>query len=478
MRIFKRTSFFYFSLQRFKFSQKLFSFLFLSFISSITFAQEAEDYTSIRPKLPVISIAPGVFHFKGDIGYTKMNEPMLGRSGVQVEVQFQTKSRFSVAAILLSGQVSGEEQSRNGALNFRSSIVAEGIIFRYDFINQRKPDQILVPYVTCGIEYMFFRAYSDLKDRNGISYHYWDDGSIRNLAQSDTGASGAIKLHRDYSYETDLRDANLDGLGKYRQGAWAFPLGAGFRFNISQAVSLHFSSVVHLVTSDLIDGVTEEGEGVRMGNSKNDKLIFSSVSFRYNLASERKKNSKNTYHPDKMEVRDVDFIALDNEDADKDGIPDIQDDSSATPASKEVDSKGKPIDKDNDGIPDYRDLELNSAVNAVVTVDGVTITEEMIELKFQKDSLAAIPALIEYIQSYDRLLERNPEYAKQEVLKLNQQKSSRSFVPEIYRRLDTDQNEYISPGEISIAIDEYMAGKSRYSVQEFYNLIDFFFLQK
>lgn len=450
----------------------------LSIFSARLYAQDNEIKSKLKSRLPVISVAPGIFNFIGDIGNNKANGPFLSKTGFQLELQHHTESRFSFAAILLSGQVFGEEQDRSRALNFKSSIVAQGIMFRYDFINRKRSDQVLIPYLTIGMEYVFFHSFADLKDSEGNLYHYWADGSIRNVAQSDTAAYRAVKLRRDYTYETDLRDANLDGIDKYNESSWAFPIGAGVRFVISPKISMHFSSVLHMVNSDMLDGLSEKGEGARKGNPKNDKFLYSSVSFRFDLAAERSTNSKNGFRPSMSELQGIDFNALANEDADNDGIPDIKDDSSATPASNEVDSKGRPLDKDNDGIPDYRDLELNSAVNAVVTVDGVTITEEMIEAKFQKDSLAALPALVEYIQSYDRLIQRNPGFEKEEIEKIKDANPNRSKIPSMYQRLDIDGNEYISPMEISKAIEEYMAGKSVYSMTEFYNLIDFFFLQR
>ena len=457
---------------------KLITLLFLGLISSNTTAQESTKENGLRNKLPIVSIAPGVFHFLGDIGYSKLNQPFLSKPGFQIELQLQTKSRLSFAAFLLSGKVFGEETDRNKSLNFKASLVTEGIMLRYDLLNRKRSDQTLVPYVTVGIEYVIFHTFADLKDASGQTYQYWSDGTVRDIAQSDTAAYRAIKLHRDYTYETDMRDANLDGFGKYNQSALSFPVGAGVRFIISPRVSMHLSSVWHLVGSDLIDGVSKAGSGERKGNSKNDKIIFSSVALRYDLSSNPGSRTKKGYRPDKAEVRDIDFNALANEDADMDGIPDIKDDSSATPASKEVDKFGKPLDKDDDGIPDYRDLELNSAPNAVVTVDGVTITEEMIEDKFRTDSLAAIPALVEYIQSYDRLIQRKPGLEQEQLDKLNEEKPFRDKIPALYRALDVDGNEYISPKEISNAIDDYMEGKSSYTIPEFYNLIDFFFMQK
>ncbi len=446
--------------------------------STIVNASEPGKENQARGGLPTLSLAPGMFKFIGDIGYSKANEPLLGKSGFQIELQFKIKAGFSVSGILLSGQLEGDERNRIGALNFRTTLVAEGLMFRYEFINRKQSSQVLVPYLSAGIEYIFFKTYSDLFDANGIQYHYWSDGSIRNLAQTDTGSGSAIRLFRDHTFETNIRDANPDGLGKYHQSSWAIPVGAGVRFVISPRVSMQLGSVLHLANTDLLDGISDKGSGQRKGDPSNDKFLFTSAAFRYDFSVAGSGHGGRRKKLRKADLSGVDFNALLTEDADKDGIPDVKDDSSATPSSIQVDASGKPIDKDNDGIPDYRDLELNSAPDAVVTVDGVTITEEMIEEKFIRDSLAAIPALVEYIQSYDRLTERNPLFEKAQLEKLNASKPQRARVPELYRRLDTDENEYISPKEISMAIDEYLSGKSAYSIPEFYNLIDFFFLQK
>ena len=455
-----------------------FTCLLFSF-TSFSQAQAQEDSTIEKvTHLPVISVGQGVMNFNGDIGYTHLNQPFTARSGFQLEVQHHTSSRFSIAAFILSGRIFGEEKSLLRTLNFRSSIVAEGLMFRFDFSSKNNPRQVLIPYITAGVEYLFYHAKADLKDENGNTYHYWNDGSIRNIAEDDTGAVNAVKIHRDYNYETDIRDANIDGLGKYRQGAWAFPIGAGARFRISSRCSMHFSSVVHLINSDLVEGVSSKSVGDRKGDSKNDKIVYSSVSFRYDLSAPRDVESRKKSKVRKEDVEHIDFNALASEDADHDGIPDVRDDSSATPQNNKVRDNGKPVDADDDGIPDYRDKEPNSPKDAVVNTDGMTITEEMIEQKFRQDSLAALPALIEYVQSYDRLTQRNPNIAIRDAVRPNGLPADFSIIPSLYRRLDRDLNGIISPKEISLAIDEYLAGNSPYSVPEFYNLIDFFFTQR
>ncbi|HRH65080.1 MAG TPA: hypothetical protein PLU53_02160 [Bacteroidia bacterium] len=448
-------------------------------LSLLSTAQSESDSTEDKiSRLPVLSIGQGVLNFIGDIGYSRLNQPFTARSGFQLEIQQHTKSRFSIAAFILSGRIFGEEKSLLRTLNFRSSMVAEGLLLRFDFSSSHNPRQVLIPYLTAGIEYVFFHAKADMKDANGTTYHYWNDGSIRDIDENDTGAYRAVKIHRDYTYETDLRDANADGFGKYRQGSWAFPVGAGARFKISSRCSMHFSSVLHLINSDLVEAVTSESAGTRQGNNRDDRVLYSSVSFRYDLSAPRDVQKKNKVKIRKEDVEHIDFNQLANEDADHDGIPDVRDDSSATPQNNKVRDNGKPLDTDEDGIPDYRDKEPNSAKDAVVNTDGMTITEEMIEQKFREDSLAALPALIEYIQSYDRLTQRNPNIEKRDAARPNGLPADISIIPSLYRRLDRDLNGIISPKEISIAIDEYIEGRSQYTVPEFYNLIDFFFSQR
>ena len=458
----------------------IFLFCFCSLHQEVRAQNEADSSVEKVNRLPVISLGQGVLNFIGDVGYTHLNQPFTARSGFQLEVQHHSSNRFSIAAFILSGRILGEEKSLQRTLNFNSSMVSEGVMFRYDLILRNINRQVIIPYVTAGVEYVFFHAKADMKDANGNTYHYWNDGSIRDVDENDTAAYRAVKLHRDYSYETDLRDANIDGFGKYRQSSWAFPVGAGFRFKISGRCSMHFSSVVHFIQSDLVEGITTESSGSRQGNAKNDKVVYTSVSFRYDLSAARDTPRKNKHKTTvrKEDVENIDFNALAVEDADHDGVPDVQDDSSATPMNNTVKDNGKPLDTDDDGIPNYRDKEPNSAKDAVVNTDGETITEEMIEKKFREDSLAALPALIEYIQSYDRLTQRNPNIEKRDGVRPNGMPADVSIIPSLYRRLDRDLNGIISPKEISFAIDDYLAGKSPYSVQEFYNLIDFFFTQR
>ncbi len=462
-------------------SSSLFRLSLLLLLSFIVLPFEArpeekkKEESGLKSKLPTFGAGGGFLYFMGDIGYKQYNEPLTSSSAFQLELQHKSNSRTSISAFILSGNVFGEEKSRSRTLNFRSSIVSQGLMVRYDFLNEKKPGQILIPFITGGLEYMFFRAKADHKDAAGNTYYYWDDGSIRSLDQNDPNAQTAVTLYRDYKYETDLRQANIDGFGNYREGSLAMPVGGGLRLKISPKVSLQLSTVMHYVYTDMIDAISENSTGTRAGDSKNDRLLYSSASLRYDFSA--RKTDGNKYKFTAEDLRNVDFSSIDMEDSDKDGVIDLLDVSPDTPKGVKVDAQGRPLDSDNDGIPDYKDKEPNSAKNAVVNQEGVTITEQMIEEKFRRDSLAAMPAVIEYIDSYERLVKRNPDFEKEQKLQSKSLNNSNKAIPVRFSTIDTDKNGHISPPEIGIAIDQFMAGKSTYTVSEFYNLIDFFFNQ-
>lgn len=405
---------------------------------------------------------------------TQLNQPLQAKSGYHLEVQFLQKNNFALSAFVLSGVIAAD--NRQG-LNFKSTVFTEGLMLRYDFINKKNEDQVLIPYLTAGVEYILFRSKSDLKDGGYRNYNYWSDGTIRTQEENGPLSSAAQVVGRDYRYETSLRDANLDGTGSYRESGFGFPVGIGTRFKLSDKSSLNLGSVYHFTTTDQIDGVTASGKGNRKGNERNDAFLFTSIGFRYDFGG-----SSSTQTSDRrlnIDVTNVNFDALTNEDADGDGIPDIRDDSSGTPLYNKVDEKGRPIDQDDDGIPDYRDQEKNSARYAVVNEDGITITEAMIEEKLRKDSLAALPSVIEYLKAYDKLTERKPEAAKQweKEAKKETDGKAKLIIPTAYEPLDTDKNGVLTPKEISVAIDDYLNKKSKYTVQQFFDLIDFFFQQ-
>ena len=92
---------------------------------------------------------------------------------------------------------------------------------------------------------------------------------------------------RDWVYETDLRDADLYGLGSYSQFSFAIPIDAGIDFNVSPRLKFRLGTSFHLTFTDLIDNVSSEGAGI-VGNKPNDHFMFSYVSLHLDLFSEPK----------------------------------------------------------------------------------------------------------------------------------------------------------------------------------------------
>ncbi len=450
----------------------------LMLISAKSFSIDRDTTSaSASSKLPVISFAQGMMYFLGDVGYSHLNEPVTSKSGLQLELQKHTNTRLSISLFILGGKVAGEKKLDVGQVDFESGIVAEGLQLRYDFTSRKRPNQFLTPYLSVGIEYMVFHARGDLKDANGNYYHYWKDGTIRSVAENDTGAASATIVHRDYNYETDLRDANLDGFGKYRQSTVGFPIGVGVKFRISNRVAMHFGANYHITSTDLIDNINSESKGSRQGNGAKDKIIFAFVSLRYDISGAREVPRKIKMKQNQADFKNVDFAALGSEDADHDGIPDVIDAVVDTASKGKTDANGKPTDTDNDGIPDYRDKEPNSAKDALVNEEGVTITEDMIEAKWKQDSLSALPAIVEYLHHADNSSGANSSDEKFiNVLNADGKKTGKE-IPYAFRSLDVDGNNQISAREIATAIDLYLDGKSNFTVPQFYELIDFFFSQ-
>ncbi len=165
-------------------------------------------------------------------------------------------------------------------------------------------------------------------------------------------------------------------------------------------------------------------------------------------------------------LSDVDFATLDLEDEDGDGIVDLWDECPGSPLNVKVNSKGCPVDSDNDGIPDYRDDEPNSAKGAMVNLRGVTYTEE--ELIAKAESPKAV--------SVDKLCDHFPSLCPDEK-KVKKFKRSYEEMPAKFKFVDLNNDNYISIEEINIAIDKFFDMQTNLTIEDIYELNDYFFDQ-
>lgn len=327
--------------------------------------------TNISKYRPKISLGGGRLSYHGDLYKRHVQKPAFGRPAADIGISQRLTRYLQLDFCATFGQLGADERGMNNRNeNFRSDIRAGGIRLLYDFGNFI-PDQYGVrPYVSLGVTGFEFLSKTDLRDKDGNLYHYWDDGSIRNMAQGTPGSQDAKFLRRDYTYESDIRELNRDGFGKYRETAWAFPLGLGFQMKISNRADLRFNYQYFISTTDYIDGITNKSVGDRVGNKRRDNFAYTSVSLQYDLVyRKRLKSPGDTLNKSQ-------WLAIENGDEDEDGVPDLKDNCLGTPAGAKVDAKGCPLDEDNDGIPNYRDDELNTPPGSPVDARGVAQSDE------------------------------------------------------------------------------------------------------
>ncbi|MCB9186356.1 MAG: autotransporter outer membrane beta-barrel domain-containing protein [Flavobacteriales bacterium] len=338
---------------------------------------------------PRVGIGAGVFTFFGDVNDNNYQHIFTSTYGVEVRGSANLSRYFDLDLNAVYGnitvnergkEIGGFDEKRN--LNFKSEMFIGTIGVSYNFNHLYKKPGIIQPFVGFGVSFINFDSKSDLYDSNGNRYYYWDQGQIMSLPQDDPNAEQAVELQRDYTFESDLRDENQDGLGKYDQFTFSLPVSAGIDFKMGKRLSAKLGAAFYYTFSDLIDDISDKGEGMRKGNSRNDMFLFTSASVSYSIGVGKNytKSLKTKYY------EDIDFYTLDIADSDEDGVSDFDDKCAKTPAGVQVDENGCPVDSDMDVIADYRDKEDSTKMGAVVDLEGITLTDErMLE---DYDSLA------------------------------------------------------------------------------------------
>lgn len=309
------------------------------------------------------------------------------------------------------------------------------------------------PYLFGGVGYIFqMKQRSDLKDADGNRYYYWEQGGRvmdRPFVQGQEG--NAVALDIDNDFETELKES-FDG-SKLETGALAFPFGLGLRYKFGRKFHADISATYYWSLSDHLDANKDK--------SGTDQFLYTSLGFAYHIAAKKQQ-------PDSSQFDTFDFLALDQGDEDGDGVINIEDLCSNTPAGAAVDASGCPLDSDNDGVPDYRDAET-SADSALVDASGVTIDPDFIVLP---DTNAV---------AHDIIYEAYPSMEFPKVGnyysfdKPKDEKEGRELGDFI--EVDRDGDGFISADEITWAIDAFFEGELDFSAAKLHDLIDFFFEQ-
>jgi hypothetical protein len=415
---------------------------------------------------PVVGFGIGNFNYMGDVRDTKQN-PFNGTLGYKVMLTTFIDNKHFIRAdfFYMGGSLSGNERSykdlsRN--MNFKSNIVIFGFDLNYDFDNFYKKYRKVHPFISLGFETMTFNSKADDSTNvEGVStrYNYWSDGTIRNLPETPENMNNpSLQLmHRDYTYETDLRSGYNWGLGKYPQYTFAFPIDIGLDFWLSDRVMFRVATSYHYTFSDVIDHVSYKNTSGVKGNRMNDSYLYSYFSLHLDLFS-----SKKTLAVQRL-FADVEFDPTLMSDEDNDGWFDGWDQCPGTPLGVETDTTGCPLDNDFDGVPNYLDDELNSRYGAFVNDRGVEISED--ELIAKLDNSNAVNH-----QDAELFIRTPSSYAKYKSVTAKE-------IPERFRSVDRDNDGYISFDEIMKEIDSFFDFQSNLSSEDIYELNNFFFAQ-
>jgi hypothetical protein len=396
-------------------SNRLKSFLFFIFIGTLTYAQTSDTtspktptptYTSpytATPQSasssestefifkPTIGLGSGMFSFFGDLYQKHFQSPQVSRIGYELNVTQALNSYLQFNFNVLYGNLGANERFVNSGrnLNFESRIFLGGVQVIYDFGNFLPADREASPYLLTGFETFEFTSKTDLYDAKGNRYYYWSDNSIRNMSETDPNAENAVEIKRDYTYETDLQKLNRDGFGKYPEHSFAIPVGIGVRFKLNDYLNFNVGTTMHFTMTDYIDGVTANSTENRAGNKSKDRFMMTSFGLSYNFGITKGKHTPE--EENFFKDNGADFLALENEDQDGDGVIDFLDSCQGTPVGVPVDVKGCPLDDDEDAVPTYKDVEINSRVDAYVDEKGLELTDSVIAYRynFYMDSVGA-----------------------------------------------------------------------------------------
>lgn len=407
-----------------------------------------------NPDLVAIGAGVGFLTFFGDIEKANRSQFTNMRGGYffNFERRFGTVVGVSLEAIM--GKVAFNERSTSTVnnRNFESPLMQFGVSIHGHFDNDHliPREWPFSPYIGAGFSYIKFDPHGDLKDANGNNYYYWSDGSIRDLPE---GSPTANIITQDYEYETQLTDS----LTNYDRTSFAIPLTLGFKWKFFEHIQGRIFTTYNLTMTDWMDNFE--------ANGNNDSYLFTGFSMYYLI---RKKQEK-PYDP----YADVDFTAMEQQDADGDGVKDMDDYCHDTPSGVRVDSKGCPKDSDEDGVPDYIDQEDNTPKGAHVDPEtGIALTEEqMINIgTHTHDSLVTVRSQV----FSDAPNQSTLNQIEQEI---QEHHDASQAVPERFIEADFDGDGFISARELSDAIDAFFEGTINLSAKDLNDLIDYFFEQ-
>ncbi len=273
---------------------------------------------------PTIGVGVGTIAIYGDLNDRDYGSPFGSNPGFNVYVIQPVYDFLNVKFNFFTGIVRDEERSLQRNVNFESDLRAASILVEYNFDQFLPEKRRITPFITAGVEAVEFNPKSDLEAFGGEPYNYWSDGTIRNISETSSNADQSVIIQRDYSYETDIREAGYNKSTTYAERTLAIPVGVGINMHLNDQFNFRFGSIMHLTFSDYIDGLTTRTKKQFIGNKKananNDHFMYNGISLSYNFQKVQPADNLN------VEGEEFDFLASGKtEDYGREGIIDLLD---------------------------------------------------------------------------------------------------------------------------------------------------------
>jgi hypothetical protein len=433
---------------------------------------------------PVISLSAGILHFLGDIR-NPGNNPLQGDLGYRLNIATWAgkNNYYKLNFFFMYGLVKGHDFNISRAMQsdptkltldpntflpiyHNSSFFTEffefGGSFEYSFGHWLGNTKKFKPFVSLGLSPLIISRYlTNESDANGNYYFCWSDGTIRDAAEQSANAWQANIINFDNTYNRNINQANYHDQPRIKQPNLVIPVEVGFDLFLSYRVNFRIATSLHYTLTDMLDNYNSKvaSKYGLTSNKVHDMFMFTNISLNLDLFSDPKYKVVESFFADYSDNIDYDVMFADQ---DLDGVWDRLDECPDTPLRVPVDSLGCPFDTDGDGIPDYMDDDLNTPRGSIVDEKGVPVSPEVLAQMFESSTAVR--------REDARMMPIAPIWTR-----------SISFtpgvIPEKFKRVDTDGDGYVSFSELLSAIEKFFDGSLEVSVEEIYELNNYFFSQ-
>ncbi len=433
---------------------------------------------------PVIALGSGYINFYGDIR-NPVSSPLFGNFAAKVNLSYHidAKQFFRGNFFAIMGSVAAHDQKISFAMQhnpllpiddfgnpiyinsaFKTDLFQLGLSVEYNFGHIFGASKRFKPVLGVGLSTILFSPKGNVTNRKSDDYYYfWSDGTIRNFAEYGPNAYRARIVRFDDSYETDLSGKDFFNQGSIPQQTFSALLDFGLDFYLSDRVNLRVGSAFNYTFTDRIDNYdkkTATSLGYPVKNEMNDLFAFTYFTMNFDLFSDPKSILVERVFA--MWGEDYDYQIF-FADSDGDGVFDRFDDCLDTPTGVEVDSIGCPMDSDLDGVFDYMDKENSTPEGATVDESGVQVSADVLAAMYSKKNEAVLRKEIKLIP-LTHVWSRNLSFTP-------------GKLPDRFKNIDTDSDGYISFHELIRAINDYFDGTNNLTLQDLYDMNEFFFTQ-